>query len=62
MGWDRVGQSNTPCGFFENVFSRERVKAYFFAALNIIISTPFLQISLKFLKSFRTYENFLLQY
>ena len=42
--------------------SKERVKPWFFVTFNIIMVTSFLKISLKFLKSFRRYEDFLCQY
>ena len=52
----------TLCGFSKNLSSKERLKPWFFVTFNIIISGIFPEISLKFLKSFRKYEEFLCQY
>ena len=52
----------TLCGFSKNLSSKERLKPWFFETFNIIISGIFPEISLKFLKSFRKYEEFFCQY
>ena len=53
----------TPYGFSKTVSSKERVKPWFFVAFNIIISHIFPEnFIVKFLKSFRRYEEFFCQY
>ena len=56
------GQFDPPCSFSKNVCTRERVKPCIFVNFNIIISHILFKIPLKFLKSFRIYEDFLRQY
>ena len=51
-----VGQFEPPCGFSKNISSKKRVKPGFFVTFNIIIS-PIFKASLKFLKSFRSFEE-----
>lgn len=60
LPFKRLGGSHFdhPCGFSKTLSSRERVKSCFFLTFNIIISTFFLKIVLKFLKSLRKYEEF----
>ena len=50
-----------PCGFFKAVFSRKGVKPCFLVTFHISWHTFSLKISLKFLKSFERFENFLRQ-
>ena len=59
----RLGaQFNPSCGFLKSESSKENVKPWFFVTFNVIVSHNFPQISLKFITSFRSYEEFLCQY
>ena len=51
----------SPVPKFYNKSSKKRMKAWFFVTFNIIIIHIFLEISMKLLKSFRNYEEFLCQ-
>ena len=58
----RTYLNNVPVVFPKKFSYRERVKPCFFVTCTIIISHIILENSLKFLNSFRKFEDFLSQY